>query len=110
MTICGTQDRLICRSCRRGYDRDPFGSLLIYDYEWDEQCGCGGELDYAAECASCGAEIPESEAVVDGEGAYCSECRVRCEYCYTVINRSDALVSAEGYCCCPDCKSEEGAA
>lgn len=109
MALCNVQDKLICRSCRRVYDHDPFASLLLYDAP-DPECRCGGELDYVLECACCGADVPESEAVMDTDTAYCSECRVECAYCYTVIDRADALVSAEGYCCCSECKNEEEAA
>lgn len=110
MTSYRTTDKLVCSSCRRVYDKDPFGSLLPYFDDPEDECRCGGVIEDGYDCAICGATVPESEAVIDGEKICCTGCRSECEYCYTVIPSVIACLSEEGYTCCPNCKRAESEA
>ena len=104
-------DKLVCGCCKRVYDKDPFGSLLpYYDSELDDCCTCGGDVEDGYECKLCGAVVPESEAIIDGDNLYCPDCRSECMYCYAVVPTSTICMSGEGFPCCSECKKAENEA
>jgi hypothetical protein len=109
VNYCAT-DKLICTDCRRVYDRDPFAELLPYTDSAEDECRCGGALDYAYTCRVCGVYVPEREALKSNTDAYCPNCRAECYYCYKIVPRTRIFKSEENYPCCLECKLEDMAA
>ncbi len=107
MSSCRTAKLLICRSCDRVYDIDPFSAMLPYADSPNDNCRCGGELEYGCECVLCGHISPESETIKDNERSYCTECRSECYYCYEVLTPSEISLSDEGFPICKKCKESE---
>lgn len=114
MRLTSLTETYVCSCCRTVADgctatqRHWGDGFAYFDEVISLDCEvCGGEIEEGCFCSECGAPTPASEAVTDGDTAYCTDCRRECAFCGGVWEREAMTMSDDGvHEWCPDCARE----